>query len=271
MPLLVWDSPGERVYETGVDKGVLFLADASAVPWNGLTSVVEHPDKSSIPVYVDGMKIQDLVALGNFSATIKAVTYPDEFLDLEGIQADSPGAYSGDQNLKTFGLSWRTKVGNDLNGDAGYKIHVLYNVTAIPSDSTFSSLSDSFSASEFQWEITAVPVEVDGFRPAAHFIFDTRELTPSALAYLESVIYGGTSSIAHLPAISEMFDFIDGGFLIKIVDNGDGTWTALVANDSFITYVGGDPTNFQINYANVFYSDINTFTVQDTNNYPDST
>ena len=135
MPILEWDKVGERYYETGIDRGVLYMPDGSAVPWNGLTSVIEHFDKSTSPVYYDGMKISDLVSLGDFSATMKAVTYPEEFVEIEGSAKLRNGLFVGDQPPQTFCLCYRTKIGNDVDGvDSGYKIHLIYNLTAIPSD-----------------------------------------------------------------------------------------------------------------------------------------
>src|SRR4029077_3104062 len=125
MPTLVWDVPENRKYETGLDRGVLYLFDGSGVPWNGLTSVVEHFNRDTTPVYYDGMKISELVSLGYFSASMEAITYPDEFLTFEGYDALRRGVFMSDQISKTFGLCYRTLVGNALNENTGYKIHIL--------------------------------------------------------------------------------------------------------------------------------------------------
>src|SRR5580765_2617317 len=141
MSVLIWDTAGSKVYETGLDKGVLYLSDGSAVPWNGLTSIVEKFDKESESVYYDGMKITDLVYLGDFAATLKAITYPDQFIELDGYGFLRQGMYVGNQLPKTFSLSYRTRIGNDVDGDvAGYKIHILYNLTAIPTDRTYNTV-----------------------------------------------------------------------------------------------------------------------------------
>ena len=135
MPRLVWDKLGDRVYESGLDKGVLYLPDGSAVPWNGLTSVIEHFNQELSPVYYEGMKVADLVVLGDFTATIGAITYPDEFTEIEGAVEIRRGTFFGNQEPQVFGLCYRSEIGNDLEGEsAGYKLHLLYNVTAVPKD-----------------------------------------------------------------------------------------------------------------------------------------
>lgn len=265
MPVLVWDKVGNRVYETGLDRGVLYLPDGSAVPWNGLTSIIEHFDKDSSPVYYDGMKINDLVVLGDFAASMKAVTYPDEFIEIEGLGKIRRGLFVGDQNPQVFGLCYRTQFGNDLEGNAvGYKIHVLYNVTAIPNDKTYASLTDSPSLVEFEWNITAVPEEVPGMRPTAHFIINSLELDPWLLEELEAIFYGSTNAAAALIPMTDLITFIDQWYRVKIVDNGDGTWTATSQREGFISFLDSIDTLFQIAHINAYYLDDVTFVISDT-------
>ncbi len=255
MPELVWDKVGDRVYETGLDKGVLYLPDGSGVPWNGLTSIIEQFDKESSPVYYDGMKISDLVVLGDFEASMKAVTYPDEFIELEGLASPNRGTFFGDQPPQTFGLCYRTQVGNDLEGDiAGYKIHIIYNVTAIPSEKTYSSITADPSLVEFEWNITAVPEEVPGFRPTAHIIIDSRDVDPWLLEDLLAMLYGSDISSAVLIPMPELAAFIINWCRVKIIDNGDGTWTAVSSRDGFIN-VNVDVSQIQIiNLGNGMWS-----------------
>lgn len=263
MTKLVWDRVGDRVYESGLDKGVLYLPDGSAVPWNGLTSIIESFDKESSPVYYDGMKIQDLVVLGDFSATMKAVTYPNEFTDLEGFGEVKRGLFYADQSPKTFGLCYRTKVGNDLVGeDAGYKIHVLYNVTAIPNDKNYATTSDQLSLVEFEWNITAVPEEIPGFRPTAHIILDSTEIDPWLLEELEEMLYGATIADAALIPMSELVVLIQNWFRVQIIDNEDGTWTAIEHRPGFI-HVDPD-RSFSIVGVNAVYLDDVTYLLSDT-------
>lgn len=263
MSVLVWDQVGDRQYETGLDRGVLYLPDGSGVPWNGLISIVESFDKEVNSIYYDGMKINDLVTLGEFSATMTAVTYPDEFLEFEGLAQANTGIYIGDQQPKPFSLSYRTRIGNDVDGDnAGYKLHVVYNLTAIPHDKSYLSVTGDFSMSEFEWGITSVPVEVPGFRPTAHVIINSLEIDPTALIALEQMLYGSSTSAASLISLNDLINYVYSLLLVRIVDNGDGTWTAIARDDSYISYLSTDL--FQIVNVNATYLDADTYQISDT-------
>lgn len=264
MPILVWDKLGERTYESGLDKGVLFLPDGSGVPWNGLTSVIENFDKEVSPVYYDGKKVHNLVALGDFSATMKAITYPDEFTEIEGLSPLRNGMYLGDQKPQVFGLCYRTRIGDDINGDvAGYKIHILFNVTAIPSQKEYATISDDPSLVEFEWQLFAVPEEVSGFRPTSHFIIDSRDFDPLLLEDLEAMLYGSILETATLLPMSELVAYIREWYRVKIVDNGDGSWTATSVRDSFIQVLNDDGL-FQIIEVNAVYLNEDEFQLSDT-------
>lgn len=266
MATLVWDKPGDRVYQSGLDRGVLYLPDGSAVPWNGLTSVIENFDKSVAPVYYDGMRIQDLMILGDFSATMKAITYPEEFEAIEGSTLFRPGMFLSDQVPQVFCLCYRTRVGDDLRGDeAGYKIHLVYNVTAIPSNKTYASVSDNPNIVEFEWAITAIPEETPGFRPTAHIVFDSRDFDPLLMEDLETILYGDLTGDALLLAMPDLLGFIQQWYRVKITDNGDGTWTAVSDRDGFISFLDGiTATEFQITGVNALYLDDDTFQISDT-------
>lgn len=265
MPELVWDAPGDRVYESGVDKGVLYLPDGSAVAWNGLTSIIENFDRSTAPVYYDGMKIQDLMVLGDFSATMKAVTYPEEFEAIEGSGLFRPGMFLSDQVPQVFGLCYRTRVGDDLGGDeVGHKIHLIYNITAIPSNKTYASVSDNPNLVEFEWALTAIPEETPGFRPTAHIIFDSRDFDPLLMEDLETILYGDLSADALLLPMPDLISFIQAWYRVKITNNGDGTWTATADRDGFITFTATDYSEFQITGVNALYLDNVTFQISDT-------
>lgn len=264
MPEILWDDVAARVFETGLDHGVLYLPDGSAVPWNGLTSVIEHFDKESSPIYFDGMKINDLVILGDFSATMKAVTYPDEFVEFEGLGEIRPGVFYGDQMPKSFALCYRTQIGNPLNGEAdGYKIHILYNVMAIPSDKNYASIAESPSLVEFEWNISAIPQEVPGFRPTAHITIDTRQIDPWLLEELEAMLYGTEASVAALMTMDTLVARLADWYRVKIVDNGDGTWTATAERDGFIIQALGSDY-FEIVNINAIYLDEDTYIISDT-------
>lgn len=226
MSALVWDQTGERIYESGVDRGVLYLPSGLGVAWNGLTSVVEETDTDVTPVHYDGLKIMDLVTVGDATGKIKAFTYPDELLELEGVAEVAGGLFVASQQHYTFGLSYRTKIGSDVDADAGYKLHILYNVTAVPSATTFDTIGDSADFAEFQWDITTVPEEIAGFRPTAHVILDSRKVDPAHLSDLEGILYGTVSTDPALISLTELAAYAFDGFLILIADNGDDTWTA---------------------------------------------
>lgn len=265
MPTLIWDNPDDRIYESGLDRGVLYLPDGSAVPWNGLTSVIEKFDKEITPIYYDGTKVHDFVVLGDFSATMKAVTYPDEFVELEGIGKFRSGMFLGDQVPLMFGLSYRNKVGDGVSGDdIGYKIHLLFNVTAIPSDKTYATVSDQPSLVEFEWEITAVPEEIPGFRPTAHIVLDSRDFDPWLMEELEEMLYGSSSADASLLPMADLVDYIDTWYRVKIVDNGDGSWTATADRDGFIFFTDGALTEFELRGVNARYLDDETYELSDT-------
>lgn len=263
MPELVWDQVGDRVYETGLDRGVLYLPDGSAVPWNGLTSIIEQFEKESEPVYFDGMKISDLIVLGAFSASMKAVTYPEEFVELEGLVPVKQGLFYTDQPPQAFGLCYRTQVGDDLEGDVvGHKIHILYNVTAIPNEKTYATTSAEPSLVEFEWTITAVPEEVVGFRPTAHIIVDSRDVDPFLLEELESILYGSQFVDAALIPMSELVQRINDFLRWEVIDNGDGTWSATTDYDDLIELGLGN--YFEISGINAWYWDQENYTFMST-------
>jgi len=205
MTKLVWDKAGQRLYEIGIDRGVLYLSDNTGVAWNGLTSIDEDTgDDKSEPVYFDGMKFMDNQSYGDYAATLKAFTYPDAFLEYEGVGDLGGGLYVGDQQPKLFGLAYRTLVGNDIEGsDFGYKVHLVYNITAVPDAKAFETLSNGSAPTEFSWQLTTIPEKVDGYRPTAHVILDSRYLPADILAVIESILYG-----------------TDGGLTVDIIYDG---------------------------------------------------
>ena len=262
MPVINWDNVGERTYESGLDRGVLYLPDGSAVPWNGLTSISEKVEKSVDSVFYDGAKISDLVTMGSFSASLSAMTYPEEMDLIEGTRELRNGVFLGEQSPTTFGLCYRTTMSNDFDAEAGYKIHVVYNITAVPSDRNYASLNDSPEVVEFEWDLTTTPEHLDGFRPSAHMVIKTADLDPWLLAEIEEILYGGTVAAASLIPMDELVDKINNWFRVQITDNGDGTFTARSDYAGYIFVLSGD--KFQINNANVIYTDDNTYLLSDT-------
>lgn len=212
MAELVWDQVGQRTYETGVDRGVLYVRDSPPVPWNGIVSVVEHPGASSKPYYLDGIKYMERFVQGDFAATLQAFTYPDMLDYLSGVPTFIPGLRLHDQRSRLFDFSYRTKVGDDLDPDAGYKIHILYNVLAIPSDKTYNTLGQTATVAPFQWELKGTPdASRSGIRPTGHVSVDTREMAPINLTTLETALYGDTDTDPALPPLPDLLDMFGGG------------------------------------------------------------
>jgi len=268
MTALTWDGTGERFYETGVDHGVLYIPDAGGVyddgvAWNGLVSVTEKPSGAEPNAqFADNIKYLNLFSAEEFGATLEAFTFPDEFAEFDGLSVPEPGVTVGQQARKVFGLSYRTKIGNDTEGiDAGYKLHVLYNLTAIPSDRDYTTLSAAPEAIEFQWDISAIPEDVPGFRPTAHLILDSRLMSPALLSDIEDTLYGDGITDATLPPISTLVSFIGQWVIMRITDNLDGTWTADDGDGGFITMLSG--TEFQIVQANAVYLNATTYNISD--------
>lgn len=193
---LVWDSAGERYYETGTDHGVLYpmKEDGSydkGVAWNGLTAVTEQPGGAEeTALYADDIKYAALRSAETFGATIEAYTYPDEFALCDGSTEPEPGVSIGQQSRKSFGFAYRTKLGNDQDTEAGYKLHLVYGATASPSEKAYTTINDSPEAITFSWEITTNPVNVTGHNPTALLTIDSRKVSPEGLAAIEEVLYG---------------------------------------------------------------------------------
>lgn len=206
MTALTWDQTGQRVYETGVDHGVLYKPNVSGdydtgYAWNGLVSVTESPSGAeSNPQYADNIKYLELRSAEEFGATIEAFTYPPEFGEHDGTATPTPGVSVGQQARKPFGLSYRTKVGNDLNPDAGYKLHLVYGATAAPSEKPYTTINDSPEAITFSWEISTSPIDPgSGLKPTATIVIDSTLVDATALDALEDMLYGTVGTDPELP------------------------------------------------------------------------
>ena len=218
MARLEWDKTGERVYESGVDHGVLYVMDATGtygtgVVWNGLTAVTESPSGAEPnPQYADNIKYLNLISAEEFGATIEAFTYPKEFEQCDGGASLAPGITIGQQARRTFGFSYRTKVGNDVEGqDAGYKLHLVYGALAAPSERAFSSINDSPEAITFSWEITTTAVAVEGHKPTAILTIDSTLVDEADLTALEDLLYGPVTGTGtpKLPLPAEVMAIIN--------------------------------------------------------------
>lgn len=203
MTVLAWDQVGDRRFETGVDRGVLFLQDGTAVPWNGLVSINEETEREVKSYYLDGVKFLDHHVPGSYSAKLGAYTYPDELDELLGDEQYVPGVYVHDQRSKTFNLSYRTQERDDL-GNENYKIHIIYNVLAVPSSVAMNSLSDSPSVALFEFALSGTASPVLGIRPTAHISLHTRTINALLLSNLEALLYGTETEDPALPPLVDL-------------------------------------------------------------------
>ena len=214
---LTWDKVGERLYETGVDHGVLYKPNGAGVydqgfAWNGLVSVTESPSGAeATPQYADNIKYLNLVSAEEFGATIEAFTYPEEFAEHDGSASPVSGISVGQQARKPFGLSYRTRVGNDVDGtDHGFKLHLIYGALAAPSEKAYNTINDSPEAITFSWEVSTTPVSVTGLKPTAQLTIDSTKVDATALATLEGLLYGTEGADARLPLPDEVLALFEG-------------------------------------------------------------
>ena len=218
MPKLTWDNTGERIFETGVKQGVLYPIQSDGkytkgVAWNGLTAVTESPSGAeATALYADDIKYLNLLSNEEFGATIEAYTYPDEFAECDGSAELATGVMIGQQKRKTFGLCYRTTIGNDVEGtDYGYKIHLVYGCLAAPSEKGYSTINDNPDAITFSWEVSTTPVNVEGFKPTSQITIDSTKADPTKLAALEAVLYGSAETEAKLPLPDEVATLMSAG------------------------------------------------------------
>lgn len=210
MTRLLWDQIGDRLYETGVDQGVLYIPNNgiydTGIAWNGLTAVTESPSGAeATALYADNIKYLNLYSAEEFGATIEAYTYPDEFAQFDGVATPSPGVLVGQQGRKSFGLAYRTKLGNDVDGqDHGYKLHLVYGLTASPSEKNFNTINDSPEAITFSWELSSVPVAVTGLKPTSIIVIDSTTVSSGDLTIIEDALYGTAGTSPRLPLPDEV-------------------------------------------------------------------
>lgn len=205
MARLIWDQVGERLFETGVKNGVLYVQNndgsyGNGVVWNGLTAVTESPSGAEeTPLYADDVKYLTLRSAEQFGATVEAYTYPEEFEACDGSAQLVKGITIGQQARKAFGLCYRTSIGNDIQGqEFSYKLHLLYGCTVAPSEKSYSTINDSPEAITFSWELSTVPVPVDGFKPTASLVIDSSKLEPGQIELLENALFGDEQNEAKL-------------------------------------------------------------------------
>jgi hypothetical protein len=261
MSKLAWDQSGERFYEVGADRGVLYTS-AGGVPWNGLVSVNEAPSASETEaVYIDGVKYANASSIDEtFDFTIEAITYPDEFGVCEGTVIED-GIIYDNQPVQPFGFSYRTLIGNEVSGvDKAYKIHLVYNCYASRPDKSFATMDDSSDIAPFTWDVTTVPPDaVTGCKESSHFFIDTREIPfPQMLAEFEAILYGSETTEPRLPTPAELALFFADWFILRVTVNEDGTWTA-TGPDALFNFPTAD--SFEITWDSVVYLDADTYTI----------
>jgi hypothetical protein len=225
MARLTWDTTGSRLYETGVDHGVLYIPDGNGdytngVAWNGLTTVTESPSGAeATALYADNIKYLDLRSAEEFGATIEAFTYPDEFNQFDGIASPSVGVNVGQQSRSTFGFSYRTNVGNDVDGsDYGYKLHLIYGATASPSEKAYATINDSPEAITFSWEVATTPIAAGGtLKPTSQLVIDSTKVDAGDLTTLEDLLYGESGN-PQLPSPAAVIAIFGSG--VTVVDMG---------------------------------------------------
>lgn len=232
-PALTWDGVGERTYETGVDHGVLYVIDDTGaytpgVAWNGLTTVTESPSGAAAnPQYADNIKYLNLISAEEFGCTVQAFTYPEEFAQCDGSESPKDGVTIGQQGRKIFGLSYRTVLGNDIDGtDHGYKLHLVYGCQAAPSQKAYATINDQPAAIDFSWDVTTTPVPVTGFKPTALLILDSTVVAPADMQAVEDELYGtsgGTPKVPNLPLPDAILALITGSLATQEANGEKGS------------------------------------------------
>jgi hypothetical protein len=265
MAVLKWDEVEDRIYQTGIDRGVLYLQDGRVAVWNGLIGVEESPNSELKSFFHEGVKYLENLTPNDFLGKLKAYTYPDEFDSVNGIANVSPGLSYHEQPPKSFSLSYRTRIGNALEGeDYGYKIHILYNLLATPDVLSYATITDAgVQPIEFAWSLTGTPPKIDKHRPTVHISIDSRTTPPEIMLLLEGHLYGTEKTPPSLPPITEVGEYFGYRGALLIIDVGDGTWMAIDESDTYVNMI--DPTNFEIVGADATFLDPETYTLSSTN------
>jgi hypothetical protein len=262
MAKLSWGNPGERLFEVGVDRGVLFPPIGPGVAWSGLIAVNESPSGGEAnPFYMDGIKYQDRGTAEEFAGSIEAYTYPLEFAQCDGSTSLAEGLFAAQQYRRPFSLSYRTKIGNDLDGeDHGYKLHIVYNAKTTPTERGNKTTTGDLEAMTFNWGFTTIPERINGIRPTAHLILDSTSTSPFVLSAIEDLIYGTDSTVSELPTPLDLLEiFAEGGpippFIIELLEDG-----MFSATGSATDVIQLDPDHFQLDSDSVTVHGDGTYT-----------
>ena len=266
MARITWNDIGSREFSTGIDRGVFYDNEKRGYAWDGLISVSQSNTTKIESIYYDGSKLKDIAILGEYKGSITAYQYPEEFEKCQGITEDiRPGTFITGQNMQTFNLTYRTHYGDDVDGLAYYRIHVVYNLTAVPKDIEFNTISNDIDAIEFNWDTSAVPERLTGIRPSAHIILDSRKIDQGLLSDVEDILYGYDGSDPTCPSMRALLAMLNAWDRLLILDNGDGTWRAIINNEDDYKDLGGD--EFEIYAQNVVYLDENTYEVSSSDRF----
>lgn len=261
MSRLQWSTPGSREYETGVDRGVLYVGGQPGVAWVGLTSVEVAPDGGGAKsYYLDGEKYLLVSEAEEFAATINAFTYPALFAECDGSRSVRSGLTLTQQRRRTFGFSYRTMLGNDLKPESGYKIHLVYNALAEPSQRSNASSGENTDPTPFSWNVVTKAPAVAGYKRTAHVEIDSRTTDANVLNLVEETIYGNETDEARLPSIEELVEMYDAFFFYVVTDNGDGTATISGPDDSITPL---SEILLQFNWPTVVPVDEDSYTISD--------
>jgi hypothetical protein len=267
MARIVWDKLGAKQYAIGLDRGVLYLPSSTGttyptgVAWNGLVDLNEQSKNVTVkPYYNDGVKYFEQRTTGEFAASISAFTYPEEFERFEGYAHVAKGMYLDEQPVvERFGLSYRTGLGNDLlNEEFGYRLHILYNLVAVPDSRQYSAF-EKLSPVDFGWQISGVPEDFPGYRPTTHVVFDTRETPKSLIGYIENILYGSSGRSPKLPTPTELVELVE-NWVFDLEKHSDGSWT-LTASHDVIEMT--DEDSFEITTGNATYIGDDTYRLED--------
>ena len=270
MPQIVWDDVGQKAYESGLDRGVLYFTDGTVLPWNGLISVEENHGRTKENIYYDGVKIGESQTREPFSATVTAYTYPWVLEYITGDYAPRRGITAGEQVSLPVAFSYRTKIGNDLGGDVGggYKIHVIFSGVFSPVDRTYETQADSLEPVEIAWELTTYPTPVSDFysdgsgSPITYMTIITDEVDPGLLIEIERRLYGDETYTPTIETVLGLPMLMQNWAYMKITDNGDGTWTASSDYEGYIFLLPND--EFRLEKANAVYETDFQYRISDT-------
>lgn len=264
MGRLVWNEPSNRRLLGGTDRGVLYLPRQAAVPWNGITSVVQSSTADTDSIYFDGRRIAVDITPGPFEGTLSAFNYPPEFERAQGFEQVRPGVYANSQKPCSFGLTYRTQVRNAIGAVIGHKIHLFWDLKATPSDVTHNTLGGDPDVSPFEWSLAGAATELPKIRPTGHLVLDTTEIDPWLIEDVENLIYGSMSDDPELPPLKEFYEWMMNWARFYVVDNGNGTWTGTEARSGHI-FPQNDGT-LLLDAVKVTFLDEDTFLIENTYN-----